>query len=33
MTASPGANFAHQTMWTQDCLNVLRGMNSECVKT
>ena len=25
------ANFASGTVWTGDCLNVLRGMNSACV--
>ena len=24
-------NFLYQTMWTRDCLDVLRGMNGECV--
>ena len=25
------ANFAHQTMWMGDCLDVMRGMDSDCV--
>jgi 16S rRNA G966 N2-methylase RsmD len=24
-------NWANQTIWTGDCLNVMRGMNSESV--
>jgi len=24
-------NFAHQTIWTADCLDIMRGMNSGCV--
>ncbi len=24
-------NFANQTIWTGDCLDIMRGMNSECV--
>ena len=26
-----GANWAHQTIWTGDCLDVMRGMNSASV--
>ena len=25
------ANFANRTIWTADCLDVMRGMNSDCV--
>ena len=25
------ANFSHQTIWTGDNLDIMRGMNSECV--
>ena len=31
MTAPGQPNFQNQTMWTRDNLDVLRGMNSECV--
>ena len=27
----PAPNFANQTIWTRDNLDILRGMNSECV--
>ena len=23
-------NFAHQTIWTEDCFKVMRVMNSQC---
>ena len=26
-----GANWANQTIWTGDCLDIMRGMNSESV--
>ncbi len=25
------ANYVNRTIWTRDCLDILRGMNSECV--
>ena len=31
MTAEDQPNFANKTLWTEDNLNVLRGMNSACV--
>ena len=31
MTAGGQPNFANKTLWTEDNLNILRGMNSACV--
>ena len=31
MTAEGQPNFANKTLWTEDNLNILRGMNSACV--
>ena len=31
MTATSAPNFADKTIWTGDNLDILRGMNSECV--
>ena len=31
MTAEGQPNFANKTLWTEDNLNILRGMNAACV--